>query len=468
MKKKVVAALLAMCMVAGALTGCGNGNQSQSSDNSSVANASAQEDSATVDEQENADAAEDTTATTEDEAASGEPVTIRFAWWGGQERADKTNAAVELFMEQNPDIKVETSFFPFESYYENITIAATAGNMPDVFQGFVGANNDLMEAGLVEPLDSYVESGLIDLSNVSAGLTESAKIDGKTYGVALGCNVKCMIVDPEAYEVAGLTIPEVAYESWDALAEDLQKLKDSGLKYGADDVFERGFALDYFCRQRGETSFSSTQESTIGFSEDTYVDYYNYKLDWIEKGLIPPYDVTKESMGPEDSQTAKGNAAVRHCYSSQYAQIADAAGKEMKLILMPGPDTDKGTDIRPGVHACMASTSEHKEAAAKLIDFLLNDIEGNKILNADRGMPASSVVREALIENFDENQKKMAEALSLAEEHSSASSPMPKGDTTMIDATNSGMLEDLEQEMVYGQLTPQEAYEQLAAEYGPK
>ena len=95
MKKKVVAALLAMCMVAGALTGCGNGNQSQSSDNSSVANASAQEDSATVDEQENADAAEDTTATTEDEAASGEPVTIRFAWWGGQERADKTNAAVE-------------------------------------------------------------------------------------------------------------------------------------------------------------------------------------------------------------------------------------------------------------------------------------------------------------------------------------------------------------------------------------
>lgn len=401
-------------------------------------------------------------------ADNEEPVTIRFAWWGGQDRADKTNQAIELFMEQNPDIKVETSFFPFESYNENITIAASAGNMPDVVQGYVGANPDWMEANLIEPLDSYIESGEINVDDISESLRESAKIDGQTYGVALGCNVKCLIVDPEAYEKAGLTIPEVAYESWDALGEDLQKLKDSGLKYGGDDMFERGFTFAYFARQNGEYVFSSTQDCTIDFSEKTYTDYYHYKLDWIDKGLIPPYDVTKESSGPEDSQLAKGNSAVRNCYSSQYTQIAGAAGKQLKMILMPGPNTDKGTDIRAGMHVCMSSGSEHKDAAAKLINFLVNDVECNKILNADRGMPASAKVRDAVYENFDEDQKAMADVLTLAEEYSSPSDPTPKGNTKPIDDVNSGLMEDLEQQMIYGEITPEDAYQELAEQYGPK
>lgn len=453
--------MLTGCMAMGLFAGCGN--KTDDTANAGSASTASSSKSETADE-----SGDDTAAENKSSSTDGEQVTIRFAWWGSQERADKTNAAVDLFMEKNPDIKVETSFFPFESYNENITIAASAGNMPDVLQGFVGANSDWMEANLVEPLDSYIEEGLINTADISDGLLESAKIDGQTYGVALGCNVKCLIVDPEAYEKAGIEVPEVAYESWDALGEDLQKLKDSGLKYGGDDMFERGFTLPYFTRQRGETVFSSTQESTINFSEQTYVDYYNYKLDWIEKGLIPPYDVTKESSGPEDSQIAKGNAAVRHCYSSQYSQIKNAAGKDLKMILMPGPDTDKGTDIRPGVHICMSSQSKQKEAAARLIDFMVNDVDAYKILMADRGMPASSKVREAIFDNFTEDEQAIAEVLELAEEHSSASDPAAKGDTKMIDDVNSGLMEDLEQQIVYGEITPEAAYQEINEQYGQK
>lgn len=448
MKKKMLALALTACMTAGVLTGCGS-----QTDNTANVSSSTQA---------------GTTTEAKTDSESTEPVTIRFAWWGSQERADKTNAAIELFMEKNPDIIVETSFFPFDSYYENITIAASAGNMPDVVQGFVGANSDWMEAGLVEPLDSYIESGLIDTSNISDGLIESAKIDGQTYGVALGCNVKCLIVDPEAYANAGIEIPEVAYESWDALGEDLQKLKDSGLKYGADDMFERGFLFPYFTRQNGETVFSAEQESSINFSEQTYVDYYNYKLDWINKGLIPPYDVTRESSGPEDSQIAKGNAAIRHCYSSQYTQIKNAAGKDLKMILLPGPNTDQGTDIRPGVHICMSSQSENKEAAARLIDFMVNDVDAYKILMADRGMPASSAVRDAIYDDFSEDEQAIAAVLELAEGHSSASDPVAKGDTKAIDDVNSGFMEDMEQQIVYGEITPEAAYQEINERFGLK
>lgn len=454
MKKALIAVVLAS-MLTGILAGCGK----QVSDTGAGTTAQTVEIN-TENESLGAQTAEDST---------GEQVTIRFAWWGGQERADKTNQAVELFMEKNPDIKVETSFFPFDSYYENLSVATTAGNMPDVWQGFVGSNNDLMEAGLVEPLDPYIEQGIIHVDDISEALQESAKINGKTYGIALGCNVKCLIVDPEAYEKAGLAVPEVAYDSWDALGEDLKKLKESGLQYGGDDMFVRGDTFEYFCRQHGEAFYSSTEETTIGFSKQTYVNFYNYRLNWIEQGLIPPYDVTNESTGPEDSQIAKGNSAVRYLYSSQYSQVADAAGKQMKLILLPGPNTEMGTDIRPGVHACMSSQSKNKEAAAKLIDFLVNDIDCNKILNAERGMPASSVVRDALVSGFDDNQKAMAAAVSLAEEHSSPSSPAPLGNVIEIDNGKSGgMMEDLEQQIMYGQMSPEDAFEQLEAAFGPE
>lgn len=434
--KRAAVTFLAISMVAGTLTGCGSGK-----------------------ENDKADAGHNVADTDTDTGSDGEQTTIRFAWWGSQDRADRTNEAVEIFMEKNPDIKVETSFYPFDSYYENLSISATSNNMPDVFQGFIGAIDctQYISQGLVEPLDEYIEQGLIDTSNIPQNLLDTGMNEGKNYGLSLGSNVKCMVVDPDAYKKAGLEIPEVAYESWDALEADLVKLKEVTGAYGADDMFGLDFMMEYYCRQNGEEYMSSTEESTIGCSEETYTSFYERRLDWIDKGLIPPYDVSQAQNGLEDSQIVKGKSAVRSCYSTEYGTLAGAAQKELKMILLPGPDTDKGTDIRAGQHVCMSSQSKNKEAAAKLIDFLINDVDGNKVLNAERGMPASDTVRDALKENFDDNQKKMAEIVDLAVEHSSAPLAPVKGDT----ADMFTLLNDLDQEILYKSTTPQDAYQQL-------
>jgi len=49
----------------------------------------------------------------------------------------------------------------------------------------------------------------------------------------------------------------------------------------------------------------------------------------------------------------------------------------------------------------ITSTSEHKEESARFLNFYLNSIEANKLLRADRGVPSSSVVREALVNEMD-------------------------------------------------------------------
>lgn len=75
--------------------------------------------------------------------------------------------------------------------------------------------------------------------------------------------------------------------------------------------------------------------------------------------------------------------AVRPCYSNQLLELSELSGKQLKLLLLPGPNTELGMDIRSGSHICMPSGSGQKEAAAKLIDFMINDVDANRILNAE-------------------------------------------------------------------------------------
>ena len=90
------------------------------------------------------------------------------------------------------------------------------------------------------------------------------------------------------------------------------------------------------------------------------------------------------------------------------------------MILLPGAVNSKATMVPASVHICMSSKSKNKEAAAKLMDFLINDEVANKIMKAERGMPASDQVRESMESMFDDNQKKVAAIIDKAVDYSSA------------------------------------------------
>lgn len=398
-----------------------------------------------------------------------EPVTIRFAWWGEQARNDKTREAVELFMEKNPDILVQTVSFPFETYYENMDIFIETGYMPDVWQGYVGANNNFLQAGLVEQLDGYVDRGQISVDDISQNLLETGKIAGKLYGISLGCNVKCMAVIPEYFRMANLEIPLNGYESWEALKEDLIKMKENGTVPVAGNIFDRDFTFEHFCLQRGERKFAESEEPRIGFSRSTYVDYYRMWLSWEEAGLVPPYMDTYMSRKQPDTGETPPEYSISFIYSNQFEKRSESVKYKMELLPLPGMEEIGGMEIRPGSHICMSALSEQKEAAARLIDFLINDMDANRILNAERGMPASARVRNALLPGFNEEQQKMAELIQFAEQHSISTGQITSSDKSALDAgVQGGLMEELEQQIMLRQIDPQDAYSILAEKFGEK
>ncbi|CAM5626628.1 hypothetical protein SCANM63S_09832 [Streptomyces canarius] len=60
-------------------------------------------------------------------------MTIRYSWWGAEERAKKINQSIELFEEKYPKIKVKTDFQTYQSFWEEVPDAGRRRKSPGRF-----------------------------------------------------------------------------------------------------------------------------------------------------------------------------------------------------------------------------------------------------------------------------------------------------------------------------------------------
>ena len=61
-----------------------------------------------------------------------EQITLRFSWWGGDTRHQATIAAIERYMELNPNITIEYEYMGFDAYYQKLLTQLAGGTAPDI------------------------------------------------------------------------------------------------------------------------------------------------------------------------------------------------------------------------------------------------------------------------------------------------------------------------------------------------
>jgi multiple sugar transport system substrate-binding protein len=76
------------------------------------------------------------------------------------------------------------------------------------------------------------------------------------------------------------------------------------------------------------------------------------------------------------------------------AKSWEIMGRELKLSVFPTDTGKLGQYAKPAMMFSISKQSGHKPEAAKLINFLLNDLEAGKILGMSRGLPANAQIRE--------------------------------------------------------------------------
>jgi multiple sugar transport system substrate-binding protein len=59
---------------------------------------------------------------------------LRFAWWGSDERHQRTYEALDLFQELHPDIVVMPEISSSNEYRDKLAVQVSGGQAPDVIQ----------------------------------------------------------------------------------------------------------------------------------------------------------------------------------------------------------------------------------------------------------------------------------------------------------------------------------------------
>jgi multiple sugar transport system substrate-binding protein len=424
--KKVYTTLLAVTLML-TTAGCGAGSQTAGTDPKP----------------------KETTASKET-AKSNDPVKLRIAWWSGtQARNEYTIKVVEMYEKAHPNVKFEYEYGSYDDYWKKMAPQAAANQMPDILQMDISYLSQYGLKDQLEDLTPYTKNGNIDISSISENTIAGGKLNDKLYGFNIGINAISLTADAAILEKAGLKVPQEW--TWDDYESMAMKLKEKGYIMSSKLVPEQFFAL--YLRENGQHLYSN-DGSTLGYTDDKlFVDYFS-RLQRITaaKAMQSP-DEADQVKSTEDGPLAKGKAAFSWGFSNQYIGEQAAAKRPLEIAPPPGPNVKQGLYLKPSMYFSIAKSSKQKEEAAKFIDFFVNDIEANKLIKADRGVPVSSKIKEALKPDLTPELTKVFDYVAWAEKNSSVGDPPdPIGSAEVTK-----LLRDFNDQIMYKKAAPEEA-----------
>lgn len=443
MKKRFLAASMAVLMAA-SLTGCGGGNKPAETPAPTTAAGG---------ETTTAAAADTTTAAAAD---SGEKITLSLCWWGNQTRNDVTKKAADLYMSQNPNVEIKVEFTDWSGYWDKLSAMAAGGNLPDIIQQDYSYINQYQKSGQLADLTPFIEDGTIDTSKIPESIIESGSIDGKCYALSLGSNAPNMNYDKAIVEQAGVTIPDQM--TLDELYDISKTIYE---KTGAKTIFDGGINMMQVAnRARGTHLFDELYAGNV----DALKEHFNtvQKFQEAEFAISPDLLAEKNPDVVETKPIIDETTWNDFSFSNQFISISSTAGRELGITMYPTL-TDASSNpmyLKPSQFFSIAETSQHKEEAAKFIDWFTNSVECNEILMAERGIPINTEVAEAIKPKVDETSQIVFDYISKVGEIATpidAPDPAGKGE---VEALGKTIVEDLR----YGDLNGDEAAEKFVTE----
>lgn len=382
-------------------------------------------------------------------APAQDNVTLRIAWWGSQPRHDYTLQVIELYQKANPHVKIEAEYASWDDYWKRLAPQAAANELPDIIQMDLSYISQYGEKGQLEDLTPYLNNG-IDVSDISENAIAGGKLGDKLYGFNLGVNALQVHYDPELLKRIGVDKLDENW-TWETYVELGRKAADAGL------YFETGLRPEvffaYYLRQHGQHLYSADGTS-LGYDDDQlFIDYFTMTTEAAKNGSSPMPDVLAQIKGIEDDPLVKNEAVSVWQWSNQFVGLQQAAGRTLEMHPLPGPNVKDGMFLKPSMFFSIASNSAQKEEAAKFISYWVNDIEANKLIKGDRGVPVAGKVKEALKPELPVELQKVFDYITWAESNSSPGDPPdPLGAAEVM-----ALFKTYDEQMKFDQISPAEA-----------
>lgn len=354
------------------------------------------------------------------DSEGGSSDSLTMAWWGNQVRNERTQQALDAYKEES-GITVSGQFYQWGDYWSKMATSAAGKKMPDVIQMDMSYIQQYVDKGQLLDLTPYIEDGTLDTSNISEDIVNMGKVGDGIYGFAAGTSASCMFYNKTLLDELGITINDnMTLDEFIDISK--QVYEETGYR---SNLYHYGLYMDMYARAND----IQASDKLGGDSADDYLPYF----ETLETGI-------KEGWQISPSQAADTDSA---------------------LTTIPTTDPQKSNYVKPAMYFSVSADTANPEEAVKLLNYLTNSETAYDILLAERGVPASTAISEAIMDKLSPAEQENANFVNnVIAPNSSPMPPFPvEGSTEAQD-----LLRKLEEKVKYGEYTAQQAADEYFTE----
>ncbi len=328
--------------------------------------------------------------------------TIRFSWWGGDDRHDVTLKAIELFESKYPHIDIQAEYGGWDGWTEKITTQIAGGTEPDIMQinydWLVRFSKDGKGFANLEEL-----SNQLGLDNFDNEVLDYGRQNGVLNAVPISMTGRSLFFNKNTFEETGAEIPE----NWDDLMNLGEVFRESG-NYPLDLDIQSGFTAWYLAVVYTQQKFGKefiTYDGKLNFTVEEIEETLNFYKTLEENGVVR---TVKQRINDDGNDALYQSSEFIDGSVAGVLEWGSAVGKyDMSLeedILVTGNllfienCEISGWFVKPSVMYAMSNNTKNPEECALFLDFILNDKECAEILGTSRGIPSSRSAYESLEE----------------------------------------------------------------------
>lgn len=329
-----------------------------------------------------------------------DPCTIRFSWWGGDDRHQATNEAINLWNEKHPEIQIIAEYGGWDGWTEKVSAQLSGGTAPDIMQ----INYDWLISFSPDGNGFYNLSQLssqLDLSQFDSDVLSFGEVDGILNAVTVSVSGRGMFYNSETYKRFGAEYPT----TWNELLVLGEKFSQEDI-YPIDLDIQSGGTAWYlavvYVQQKTGREFLS-MDGELGFTEDDIKLALDFYKELEDNHVIRTIDMRTDEDGSaalyQSPEFIDGRVAgVLEWGSSvgKYEMALPDGVLETGTPLSDDSGNNSGWLIKPSVMYAISKDTKYPDEAAAFMNFLLNDEECAEILGTTRGIPSSHIAEKTL------------------------------------------------------------------------
>lgn len=324
---------------------------------------------------------------------SSEQITITFSCWGNDAGNKAVLKALKKFEEKNPDIRVECTYGSWTGWETYMLQSLSSNEYYDINQ----INWNWLDSFSSETnpfLDLCSVSDYIDLTSFPKSILDTYKINNALYTLPISLSNYNFYWNKHTFKRANLSVPKSLEDLLQAGSIFSETLGDDFYPLILTEQDRMYFLVYYLQSMYGKPWI---ENGAILYTADEIKTYLDF-LQLLESNhVIPDLETLNNTTSPYLVKSFEWqNGMYAGIFKSDMEMFSYESALKKKKSLVPGTHlaglgSYYGGFTRMNYGLSISKKTKYPEACAKLIQFLLNDIDGIEQIGLQKGIPFSEI-----------------------------------------------------------------------------